>query len=67
MYEFNLSAKDMQRMKKLVHQKEIVCYIDGACIGNPGPAGASAVFFSQERVNNFSFAVSDSESEFLQD
>lgn len=55
-------------MRKLLSESsEVVTFIDGACVGNPGPAGCGAVFFSKQicRVRNAAFSASDSEAEEL--
>ena len=63
MYEFTIKAGDLKRMRELCHKEKVVCFIDGACIGNPGPAGCSAIFFAERKVHDHAYADSDSEKE----
>jgi hypothetical protein len=47
LYQIHIPGKDRAKIKKLMSQHDkIVTFIDGSCLGNPGPAGASAAFFA---------------------
>ena len=62
-YTIYISASDRARINKLLYEShEVITYVDGACVGNPGQGGASAAFFSRT-VKHGQAAISASDSE----
>lgn len=56
-----ISNDDIQRMKEVCEGENIIAYCDGACIGNPGPAGCSAIFKKVKYRRGAAFSASDSD------
>lgn len=45
----SLSKTKVKRMRaKFDKHKHVVAYVDGACTGNPGPAGGGVAFFGRK-------------------
>ena len=49
--------------KLLAENGQVITYIDGACLGNPGLGGCGAAFFARKLKRHVSIAASDSEAE----
>ena len=63
-YTFSINSKTRAEMTRLLQQSpEVITYIDGACVGNPGPSGCGVAFFAREVHRGVAIAASDSEAE----
>ena len=52
------SQRMFEKKLKLIHDHAIVAFSDGACRGNPGPAGSAALIFN--KLQNFHYLIKQS-------
>ena len=49
----NLKKDEIEKMQKLIGKyKQIVCYVDGSSLNNPGSSGAGVVFSGTNKDDN---------------